>query len=249
MPGWNAQAGNYFFFMLVFFVLDQCFVAFFRVVALTAPDMELAQTIGGALTGVLNIFCGYFVFYTQLPGIAYPLWYISPFSWMMTSIVDNEFNTPLYQQPGSASAVPGYAGSNATVAEIVFITYGYQNSLGWQWGGVVYIIALSALIGLLGVACAVQRLKAAYAPGFKRHAASPAGAEAVAAQAADDSAVVKAMAAHSSLWFRSPRALSVRTASIRSMASPGGGCRCRGGRAPSRFMRRPRAVRPSCTRA
>jgi ABC-type multidrug transport system ATPase subunit/ABC-type multidrug transport system permease subunit len=165
MVGYVNIIARWWFFLLVMFSTDYFFASFFRVVTIGSPTLELASVIASIANGVLTLFAGFIITVGNIPDYGYLAYYVSPFAWMLRSFVINEFTAPVY----TTTYLPNYP--NITLSQGVFIYYGFQNSLLWMWGGVIYLIGMSLLMSICGVALASSNLKVSNAVGSKRAAA------------------------------------------------------------------------------
>ena len=81
LTAFTADAGRFFFFLLVIWSVDLCFLCLFRFASLVLSSMQLVQTIAGAGSGVLQLFAGYIITVGNIPDYGLLAYYVSPYSW------------------------------------------------------------------------------------------------------------------------------------------------------------------------
>ena len=95
--GFTAEAPAFFFFVLCTILTEIAMASWFRMLSFAAPTQELANTLGGSSTGIFLLFSGFLLTREKMPGAAIALYYISPFSWTIRSLMLSEFGTDRYQ--------------------------------------------------------------------------------------------------------------------------------------------------------
>ena len=150
LVGFNADTGRYFFVILAYFLLDACLVSYFRFVALCAPSAIAAEAIAAPSTGILILFAGFLVTSRHIPRWLLGLFYLSPYSWIVRSIMLNEMLAPTGQFAQEIIAVS----SNAviTYGDEWLAVFEIDPTPGYLWGGIGYLgcLALLLQVGCLG---------------------------------------------------------------------------------------------------
>jgi ABC-type multidrug transport system ATPase subunit/ABC-type multidrug transport system permease subunit len=136
--GFASDSGHFSFFYLNLFLADAAMCALYLLLALLLPSGSAAQSLAVPLTGVALLFSGFLATRQQIPDWLTPLYYGSPFSWMLQSLAINEFTSVAYMiQP------PGLTGT--TFSEIYLNVFEFRNQWSWAWAGVGYNIAFILL--------------------------------------------------------------------------------------------------------
>ena len=95
MVGLVMNAGNWLFFFFNLVLANVAMAAFFRIVALLAPNMEAAQTFPGPVIAVFIIFAGFLITPSKM-GIFKFVYWISLFAYSLRSLCQNEFLSDAY---------------------------------------------------------------------------------------------------------------------------------------------------------
>jgi len=181
MTGWAEDTGRYFFFLAALISMEMAVSSLFRLYAFLLPNEELAQVAAGSTTGVSLIFGGFYIAYNKLPNFTWPLYYLSPFSWCVRSMVNSEFTSTAFQVPVAPPFVMTAKG------DLYLSIFGFQESLAWKWGGVAVLLCYWCLFGPILSTLVVKYRKLPSTPGAQR--ISDAAFVAAATAAAVNSAV------------------------------------------------------------
>jgi ATP-binding cassette subfamily G (WHITE) protein 2 (SNQ2) len=96
MSAFAADGGRFIFFSIVLLLVDIFFSQVFRAVAYKAPSIDVAQQIGGPITSISLLFGGFLVTKAQIPDYLKEIYWVSPFSWALRSLANNEFEASDY---------------------------------------------------------------------------------------------------------------------------------------------------------
>ena len=185
MVGYANDAGRYFFFVLALVAHEQATSALFRLFAFALPSEELCQAAAGISTGSLLIFGGFYIAYPKIPPYMWPIYYISPFSWSVRSIVNSEFTADSYLPPLYPFGPPR--------GDTYLAAFGFFEGQSWKWGGIAMCLGYALLLGPILSSLAVALIRVREAPGSQRIteeaflAAAAAGAAAATSLAASSS--------------------------------------------------------------
>ena len=231
MTGFANDVGRYFFFVLAIVTHELSTAALFRCYAFAAPTEEIAQAAAGITTGSLLVFGGFYVAYPVIPKYFYSVYYLSPFSWTVRSIVFSEFTSTAYEVP---VCPPGSLGPYVLPdpclklkSDVYLDAFGFFKSSAWQWGGIAYTLAFAVVFGLLLSTLAVTYRRAREAPGSQRLSEA-----AVLSAAAASAAAIKASASASAaaggdsaatFSVSNPAIAAKEAASVASSGGAGGG--------------------------
>ena len=97
----------------------------------------------------------------------WPVYYISPFSWTVRSMVNSEFTadayaTPLLGGPTGTDVVAPIAG------DFYLGVFGFFKGLDWKWGGIAMTLSYAVLLGPILSSIAVTYVRARERPGSQR---------------------------------------------------------------------------------
>lgn len=166
--GYVDNVGRFFFFYLTLLSHELALSAMFRTFAYIAPSMELGQALAGAFTGIFLVFGGFLIAYPSIPKYAWPLFYISPFSWTVRSIAINEFEDDSYKVP--VAPFP-----NAPLKGDVYMSsFGFAGAdvnfftTEWKWGGIALLLSYWLLFGLFVCNIVLKMVRYEYVPGTQR---------------------------------------------------------------------------------
>lgn len=147
--GFVDDRGRFAFFYLCMLLADVAMISLYLLLALALPSAEAAQALAVPLTGLALLFSGFLATRKQIPDWLTPLYFGSPFSWMLQSIAINEFSGPQYAvQP--PKTVPTYG-------TIFLNVFEFHVESEWAWGGVGFnaafaIVATIIAGAMLGIA-------------------------------------------------------------------------------------------------
>jgi ABC-type multidrug transport system ATPase subunit/ABC-type multidrug transport system permease subunit len=134
LAGWANDAGRFFAFWGILLAHDLAISALFRLYAFVTPSPELAQAAAGSSTGILLVVGGFLLPYASIPPWFWPLYWISPFSWSIRSLFDNQFLSNVY---------------NPAVAQQYANVLGFKLTYGWLVAGPCVMIGYYLLFGLI----------------------------------------------------------------------------------------------------
>ncbi|RYY33348.1 ATP-binding cassette domain-containing protein, partial [archaeon] len=130
-------------------------------------SQEAASTLAGSSVGILLLFGGFLITYSKIPEYAYPIYYFSPFSWTVRSIVNNEFSSSLYDVPLVPGAPPGSPGA-ATRGETYMAAFDFEFSFAWRIVGPFVCLGLHIILGYFLCSIIISRTQWQPIPGTKR---------------------------------------------------------------------------------
>uniref|UniRef100_A0A803KRJ4 ABC transporter domain-containing protein n=1 Tax=Chenopodium quinoa TaxID=63459 RepID=A0A803KRJ4_CHEQI len=139
MVGFTPEAGRFFRFMLLLFVIHQMALGLFRMLATLARDMVIASTCSSA--SMLAVLClGGFILPKNMikPGWIWAYW-ISPLSYAQNAVSVNEFTAPRWMQPSG----------NTTVGKNVLELHGMPTDGRWYWIGIFALLCYALLFNCI----------------------------------------------------------------------------------------------------
>ena len=93
---YSQTADRWAFWVWALFLHELCMNSLFRLFAYVAPTLPLSTSFAGAGTGLMLIFGGFIITKSNLQNYALGAYYLSPFSWIVRSLVINEFGSSDY---------------------------------------------------------------------------------------------------------------------------------------------------------
>ncbi|KAJ1927065.1 ATP-binding cassette transporter snq2 [Tieghemiomyces parasiticus] len=91
MVGLQAEAGKFFFFMLILFVTSLCLSALFRMVGQIAPDVHTAHVLSGLFLMFFINLTGYLIPPKDMGGWVIWIYWINPIAYGLKALLSNEF--------------------------------------------------------------------------------------------------------------------------------------------------------------
>jgi len=139
MSGCASEAGVFITFLAICLCQSFMLGAWFRFLSATSKTEAQAQAVAAPSTVVFMLFGGFFVTLDNLPVFMRWIFWISPFSWSVRALGNNEFLSSRYSTP--------IAGQ--TMGEVFLQQLDMKIGKQWIGYGVIYLIALSILLLLL----------------------------------------------------------------------------------------------------
>jgi len=178
-----ADAGRYFFFLLIQISTNLAMSVFFRSIVYFTANQDVAQTTAGPFTAIFLLFGGFLVTRNNIRGFLIWVYYLSPFSWTLRSFALNEFNDPRYDSPvplqggGFQRSGTRYAGSCSllmhaerhvhAVGDFYLSAWEIQTDDAYRWAGFGYLMGVFLLLIVLP-AIVIQRRRFSGTVGTKR---------------------------------------------------------------------------------
>ena len=130
LPGFHASAGNYFFYMLVLVLNSNALSVFFRCISYLAKNPDIARQMDMPFIVCFIVFGGFLITYDKIPRWLLFIFYISPFSWGVRSLAQNEFFSSEYD---------GVSSTGVRFGDEYLAAFGVFLEHIWLWMGVVYL--------------------------------------------------------------------------------------------------------------
>ena len=137
--GFTADAGRYFFFILISFLLNLAMSGMFRAVAYATPNPDVALNMAGPITAFAMLFGGFLISRQKIPNYAIWIYWLSPFSWGLRSDAQNEFGADRYD----------FDFNGARAGNVYLEQFNFYTDKSWKWGGVGYLAGLFLFTTLL----------------------------------------------------------------------------------------------------
>jgi len=140
MSGCVADAGVYFIFLAICFCQSFMLGTWFRFLSATAKTEAQAQAIAGPSTGVFMLFGGFFITLSNMPVFMRWIFWLSPFSWSVRALANNEFLTDRY----SASVTSN--GKTVTLGQAYLEQLDMKEGKEWIGYGAIYMLGLAVFL-------------------------------------------------------------------------------------------------------
>jgi len=172
MVGLSLGFSNWAFFYLQLLLANVAMAAFFRVIALVSPTMEVAQTYPGPFIAVMILFAGFLISPEKMGGLKFMYW-CSIFAYCLRSLCQNEFLSSQYKilVPNDPIAAAQYVSNNpqysdtsmqelcdqglitpcSDMGEIILKTVGVSGNKKYFWGGPAFCLGFFALCFVCGL--------------------------------------------------------------------------------------------------
>ena len=172
MCGFAIDAGRFFFFVFGILCHELATAALFRFYAFFWSTQELAQASAGVTTGSLLVFGGFYIAYPLIPNFMLSIYYLSPFSWTIRSIVYSELTSTPYQSticaPGSLGPFVQPDPCLAIKSDVYLDAFGFFKGSTWQWAGLAYCVSFAIVFGVILSTIAVTYFRYKDVPGSQR---------------------------------------------------------------------------------
>ena len=104
--------------------------AFFRFIAYASPSLSLGQSFAGPLVAQLMMFAGFLITHVKLANWLVWLYWISPLSWGIRTLAQNEFDDGKYD----------FLIGDMRAGDSYIDQYAFQIDWGFKWGGIGYLV-------------------------------------------------------------------------------------------------------------
>ena len=138
MPGLAADADRFLFYFAMVFITDLVFAGVFSAIAYAAPNLDAAQSVSAPVVGILLLYAGVLNTRESIPDFMRWAYWISPFSWSLRSLAQNELTSEEYDV-----VVPG---TDSKLGELFLDALEIQTDSIWLSMGIVYNLAVYVLM-------------------------------------------------------------------------------------------------------
>eukprot|EP00742_Colponemidia_sp_Colp-10_P003656 GILJ01003891.1.p1 GENE.GILJ01003891.1~~GILJ01003891.1.p1 ORF type:complete len:1450 (-),score=269.52 GILJ01003891.1:263-4612(-) len=143
LPGLAPEAGRYFFLMFCFFVTELAMSTFFRSIAYSAKNVDVARQMSMPVFTVMLLFCGFMILRNKIPDWLIWLYWINPMAWGLRSLAQNEFLYSGYDSPISGS------GSSIRAGDQYLAAYSFETDPVYKWAGIAFNAGCFLLFSML----------------------------------------------------------------------------------------------------
>ncbi|KAI8587104.1 ABC-2 type transporter-domain-containing protein [Geranomyces variabilis] len=164
MVGLRPTAGAFFSYMVFLFAANQGFGGLVRIVASLAPNLEAATQINGIFLLFFILYTGYLIPYSSMhPWFMWVFW-ISPLSYGLKSLLENEFDglsidctKSFIPQPGpngACAAIKGGTPGNPYVDGMSYLNASFGIATYNRWWNLLILFAMwiAVLLGMMAAA-------------------------------------------------------------------------------------------------
>ena len=125
MVGLAAEAGRFFFFVLLLLLTDLMLAGLYRGVCYTVATIDMGQQVLNPVFNMMLVFGGFLITRDKIPKFLIEFYWLTPISWALRSLVQNEFFASVYNGNG----------------ELYLEAFEVQTDPAWKWAGIGYLIA------------------------------------------------------------------------------------------------------------
>ena len=135
MVGLAEDAGRFFFFFLVLLCTDLMLAGLYRSVCYTTATIDHGQQVLNPVFNMMIVFGGFLITRSKIPNFLIEFYWLTPISWAMRSLVQNEFHAGIY------GSYIQYQNQTVTVGDSYLLAFEVQTDPGWKWAGIGYEVA------------------------------------------------------------------------------------------------------------
>lgn len=149
MCGFVAEAGPFVVFLLLFFLSNLGYAAWFFFLAAAAPDLHLAHSTSMVADMFFTLFAGFVIVKSQIPNWLIWIYWLDPLTWSFRALAVNQFRSATLD-------VCDYNGQNycsdhgMTMGEYSLSLYDIESGREWIWFGVLYSIGVYIFFMTIG---------------------------------------------------------------------------------------------------
>ena len=134
MVGLAPEAGRFFFFFLVLLITDVMLAGLYRGVCYTTATIDHGQQVLNPVFNMMIVFGGFLITRSKIPDFLIEFYWLTPISWAMRSLVQNEFQADEYQDTTT------YNGEQVTVGDSYLLIFEVQTDRAYKWAGIGYML-------------------------------------------------------------------------------------------------------------
>ncbi len=124
MVGLAEEAGRFFFFFLVLLITDLMLAGLYRGVCYTVATIDAGQQVLSPVFNMMIVFGGFLITRDKIPDFLIEFYWLTPISWAMRSLVQNEF----------------FAGQYDGNGDTYLLAFEVQTDPAYKWAGVGYLV-------------------------------------------------------------------------------------------------------------
>lgn len=148
MTSFTVDAGRFFFFYLGIFASNMSLSVFYRMIAYTTPNPDVANQMAGPTTAIFLLFGGFLITYDKIPNFMQWLYWLSPFSWIVKSLAQNEFFDDRYtldvNSVECANVPSTYTQPKVEVGSVFLRSFQISTDGAYKWAGIGYLFGFFA---------------------------------------------------------------------------------------------------------
>ena len=137
LVGLADEAGRFFFFFLVLLITDLMLAGLYRGVCYTVATIDQGQQVLSPIFNMMIVFGGFLITRDKIPDFLIEFYWLTPISWAMRSLVQNEFQASEY------SGQTSYNGGNVTLGDSYLLAFEVQTDPAYKWAGIGYEIGFA----------------------------------------------------------------------------------------------------------
>ena len=147
------DAGRFFFFLLVVWMTNVALSVVFRCITYGTRSQDIANQMSGPVVAIFFLFAGYLVLENNIPRWLIWAFWISPFSWVLRALADNEFYAGRYSEPYTEQPYINYR-----TGEAYERLFDIDPTWAFKWAAIGYLIGFFLFVtGLCVLVLSVVR--------------------------------------------------------------------------------------------
>ncbi|OQS02149.1 ATP-binding Cassette (ABC) Superfamily, partial [Thraustotheca clavata] len=139
MTGFIAEAGAFLIYLLLLFVTNLSFAAWFFFVAVASSDLHVAKPIAMMSILVYITFSGFVISPSIMPDYFIWIYWIDPLSWCIRAVSINQYSAQEFQQ-ATYGGIPYKLIKGDTMGNVMLKTFGLKTDRVWIWYGAIYLL-------------------------------------------------------------------------------------------------------------
>jgi ABC-type multidrug transport system ATPase subunit/ABC-type multidrug transport system permease subunit len=159
MTGFASNGGRYIFFVFILICVNLCMSKLFRLAAYVTKSNDVAQQLAGPLTAICLLFGGVLITHNKIPDWLIWCYWLSPFSWVVRSLAQSEFNDPRYD-----SLTP----NGIRQGDSYLAAWEVDSKFAYRFAAVGYLLGMFLLFATLS-AIALRKLRFPASVGTQRY--------------------------------------------------------------------------------
>lgn len=161
ISAFTDDAGRFFFFVLIALCCNLAISVMYRCIVYVAPNQDVAETSAGPMTAIFLLFGGFLVTYNKIRGFLVWVYWLSPFSWTLRSLAQNEFFAPRYDN------LINYEGVFQRAGDVYLRVWEISRDGSFKWAAVGMLLGYFFLFQFLA-AYIIQNQRYLFVMGTKR---------------------------------------------------------------------------------
>jgi ABC-type multidrug transport system ATPase subunit len=133
IPGFELDAGRFFFFLFLLLSVSSAMSQTFRTITYIAGNADVAQQMNMPFVMLFVVYGGFLIPRVSIQNWLIWAYYLSPFSWATDSLGINEFSAAVYDPLVTLN------GETIRLGDSYLAAFGLRSEKVWQWAAIAYL--------------------------------------------------------------------------------------------------------------